>query len=245
MTHALARCRWPILSLLIAVGIPVPVMAESFGSLDTLSQERFIQLSKNLSAAFHYKALGPAEPLGTLGLDIGVEVSSTEIDEALFDDASDGDFETKELIVPRIHVNKGLPFGFDLGATLSAVPDTDISIIAGEIRYALINGGALTPSVALRASHSQLQGLTDFDIDSSALEITASKGVFMLTPYAGAGIVRSNANPGRELNNLAAETFEQDKVFVGLTINLGFALTLEADRTGDLRTYSAKAGIRF
>jgi len=230
--------------MLLGLCLPVLATAESLSSIGALSQDQFVSFARNLSAATHYKSIAPAEGLGTLGLDVGVELSSTEISPDLFDLASNGSFGNSELLVPRIHAHKGLPFGLDVGASLSAVPDTDISIIGGELRYALIDGSTLTPALAVRASYSQIQGITDFDLNSSALEVTASKGFLLLTPYVGAGLVRSVADP-HGIANLDKKTFEQKKVYAGLTLNLGFALTLEVDRTGDYRTYSAKAGIRF
>lgn len=235
-----------IACLLVSVGVlgTAPTQAGSFDSVSSLTQQQFVQLAKNVSAATHYKSVSPAEPLGVLGLDVGIEVSSTEIDEQILDLASSGSFGSSQIIVPRLHAHKGLPFGLDVGASISSVPDTDISIIGGELRYSFLDGGALSPALALRASYSQLQGITEFDLNSSALELTVSKGVLLFTPYAGAGIVRTNANPNTG-NSLSAETFEQDKLFVGVTINLGIAVTVEADQTGDYRSYTAKAGVRF
>jgi hypothetical protein len=116
--------------------------------------------------------------------------------------------------------------------------------MGGELRYVLIDGGTVTPALAVRASYSQIQGIADFDLNSSALEAAISKGFLLLTPYAGAGLVRSVADP-HGLTNLDKKTFERKKVYAGIALNLGFALTLEMDKTGDFRTYSAKAGIRF
>ncbi len=39
--------------------------------------------------------------------------------------------------------------------------------------------------------------------------------------------------------------FDQRKLFAGVTLNLGFSVTLEADRVGDYRSYSGKVGFRF
>lgn len=239
-----SKLKTGIAGLILGALVPASGHAATFDSLEVLSQERFVLLSENIAAAIHYKGVGPAEPLGLVGFDIGVELSSTEIDKSLFDEASSGDFELSELLVPRVHVNKGLPFGLDVGAALSAVPGTDIRVLSGELRYALISGGALSPAVGIRASHAILNGMSELDMTSSALEITASKGFVMLTPYIGAGIVRSTATPNN-LGGLTEASFDQKKMFVGLTINLGVALTLEADETGDYRTYSAKVGFRF
>jgi len=239
-----AKARIGILGLTLGLLGPSTGTAASFDSLQALSQDRFLTLSENIAAAIHYKGIGPAEPLGIIGFDLGIEVSSTEIDEDLFGEASSGGIDQSEFIIPRLHINKGLPFGLDVGAAVSAIPGTDINILSGELRYALLSGGIATPAVGIRASHAILEGVSEFDMSSSALELTASKGFLLLTPYAGAGIVKSTMTPNG-LETLTEESFDQKKVFVGVTINLGFAITLEADRTDDYRTYSAKVGFRF
>ena len=233
-----------VAALLLSTLPPVSVKAASLDSLEALSQEQFLLLSENIAAAIHYKGAGPAEPLGIIGFDLGVELSSTEVDETLFNLASSGDFETPEILIPRVHVNKGLPFGLDIGAALSAVPSTDIKILSGELRYALWSGGVLHPSIGIRASHAIVEGMDEIDMSSSALEITASKGFVMFTPYIGAGVVKTTVTPN-DLGGLTEESFDQKKMFAGLTVNLGVALTLEADQTGDYRTFSAKFGFRF
>jgi hypothetical protein len=233
-----------IAGLIFSTLLPTSGQAASLDSLQELGQANFLLLSENIAAAIHYKGVGPAEPLGIIGFDLGLELSSTEINEDLFNVASSGDFETSEMLIPRLHVNKGLPFGLDVGAALSAIPSTDIKVLSGELRYALVSGGALTPAVGIRASHAILEGISSIDMTSSALEVTASKGFVMLTPYIGTGIVKSTVTPNN-VEGLTQVSFDQKKMFVGVTINLGVALTLEADQTGDYRTYSAKLGFRF
>lgn len=218
--------------------------AKTFDSLENLNQDQFIEFSENLSAATHYKAVAPPETLGLLGFDIGLVVSSTDIRGQLFDQASSGGFDGSDLILPRLAVHKGLPFGIDLGASLGIVPDSDASVIGAEARYAIVDGGAVTPALGLRASYAQVQGLDDFGLKSYAIELGISKGILMFTPYASVGIVRSTANP-KNIDGLVVETYEQRKLVVGATVNIGVALTLEAERTGDFRTYSAKVGLRF
>lgn len=219
-------------------------MADSLASFESLNQEQFASIARNLSAATHYKSISPAEGLGLLGFDVGVEISSTDIDGDLFDQASDGDFKGSELIIPRLHAHKGLPFGLDVGASYTSVPDTEFSIFGGEVRYSVLTGGILSPAVGVRATYSQLDGASDFDLKSTGLELTISKGFLMVTPYAGAGIVRSTADP-KGISGLSSETYDQKKYYVGATVNFGLALTAELEQTGDFRTYSAKLGLRF
>lgn len=224
--------------------LPGLLQASTLDSLGALSQDQFSVVTENLGAGTHYKGVSPGEGQGLLGFDIGVVLSSTEIDENLFDTASNGSFDSGQINLARVQVLKGLPFGLDIGASLSKSVDSDISILGAEARYSLIDGGILTPSLAVRASYSQVEGVDDLDLSNGALELTLSKGFVMLTPYAGVGIVQTRAKVDGQ-NGLESETVEQNKLYVGLTINLGVAITVEADQTGDYQSYSAKAGIRF
>jgi hypothetical protein len=98
--------------ILLGLCLPALASAESLGSIGSLSQDQFVSLARNLSAATHYRSIAPAEALGTLGLDVGVELSSTETNSDLFDLASDGSCGSTEMLVPRLHVHKGLPSGW-------------------------------------------------------------------------------------------------------------------------------------
>ena len=232
------------IALMAFVAVSAPVSAASFDNVSNLTQDQFITLAENLSAATHYRSVKAPEPLGIIGFDLGLEISSTETDSSLFDLASSGSFDGSEIIIPRVHAHKGLPFGIDIGASLASVPEVDATILGAEISYALIEGGAVSPAVGVRASYSQLQGVDEFDLNSAAIELGISKGVLFLTPYAGVGMVRSSVDPVNA-DGLQSDSFDQRKLVVGAIVNLGFAFTLELDQTGDYRTYTAKGGFRF
>ena len=219
--------------------------ATALESVENLNQAQFLDLARNLGAATHYKSISPSEPLGPLGFDIGMRVSSTDIDGILFDLASDGDFDgATEAIVPSVSAHKGLFLGLDVGASVGAIPGTDGTVVGAEVRYAIVKGDFFKPSIGVRASYSEIKGLDDFTLDNKALELGISKGFLFITPYAGVGIVQTNID-GKGISSLGSESEEQRKLFVGATINLGLAITLEAEQTGDFRTYAAKAGFRF
>lgn len=234
-----------LLALVLATGALTTkvALADSLDQLELLSQDEFKTLSENVAAATHYKSISPAEPLGALGFDVALELSSTEIDSDLFDQASAGGFDLGSFLVPRLHVHKGLPFKLDIGASLTAIPDTDFKVIGAEIRYAILEGTIATPALAIRLTHSKVTGLDELDMDSTGAEITISKGFAMLTPYAGAGTVRTNSDPN--VGTLLDESFSQRKLYAGVNFNLGVNIGLEVDVTGDYTTYSAKVGLRF
>ena len=212
--------------------------------LGDLAQSEFHLLSEDLGAALSYKALAPAEPLGITGFDIGIEATATDMEHsALFDKASSGSgFST--LPVAKLHVHKGLPFNFDVGAFLSTAPDSNIRLVGAELRYAFLEGGVAMPAIALRGTYTRLSGVDQLDLSTRGLELTISKGFAMLTPYAGIGRVWTTSAP--DVAFLAEEDFSQDKYYVGANLNFGLMnLAVEGDKTGDAASYGLKLGVRW
>ncbi len=204
-------------------------------------QADFKDFSKDLGSALSYKAVIPAEPLGITGFDIALEVSSTEtksLGKAI------GTSDTT-MIVPKLHLHKGLPFNIDVGAFYSSVPTTNIKLVGAELRYAILEGGMVMPAVAVRAAISKLSGVDQLALKTSSLDISISKGFAMFTPYAGIGTVKVTSEPDAT-TGLLEESFNQGKTFAGVNVNLGLTnLAIELDKTGDATSYSAKVGLRF
>lgn len=235
-----------LLPLLFAATCFTPAaFAADISTLNLLSQTEFRDLSEDLGAALSYKSVMPAEPLGVTGFDLGLEVTGTDITKssAALSKATGGSTPVTTLYVPKLHVAKGLPFGIDVAASIAIVPTTNVRVVGAELRYALMQGGITLPAVAIRGSISSLSGVDQLSFNTKGLDISISKGFAMLTPYAGVGRVwvNSSTNVG-----LADENFSLGKVFVGANLNLGLVnFALEADKTGDAKSYTAKLGFRF
>lgn len=219
--------------------------ADDIDQIDQLIQTDFRRLSEDLGAALSYKAVIPATPLGLTGFDVGVEVTATKLENRdAWDRASSGT-APDTLYVPRLHVHKGLPAGFDVGAFYSSVPGSNIQLWGAELRYAIIKGDTLTPALGLRGTYSKLSGVDQLDFHTKGLELLVSKGFVIFTPYAGVGRVWTVSEPVG-VTNVSKEEFTQGKYFVGGNVNLGLInLALEADKTGDATSYGAKLGFRF
>src|SRR5437016_10808589 len=136
----------PALAALTFLGV-VMVAAATVRAADndiqlsgTLTREDFRSLTRQLGFAASYFPLAPAAPLGILGLDAGVEATAVKIAKnSSFWQRAVGDGNPPSyLVVPRLHVQKGLPFNLDIGASFTSVPTTDISIIGGEIKWAIL-----------------------------------------------------------------------------------------------------------
>jgi len=213
------------------------------------SQDAFKKFSEDLGAAFSYKAITPAEPLGITGFDVGLEISQTKLENEQYFDIACGGCGADSIYVPRLHVHKGLPMNFDVGVSYASVPNSNVKLTGAELSYANIEGGTVMPAVATRATYSKLTGVDQLDFETMGLEVSISKGFAMFTPYGGIGYnwVTSTPNlPSGLPVTLEEEKFNQTKYYVGLNMNLGLInFDVEADQTGDAQTYSGKVGFRF
>jgi hypothetical protein len=182
--------------------------------------------------------------LGITGFDLGLEVSSTKVQNSPQWTKVTGS-SVSNLIVPKLHIYKGLPLNFDIGAFYSIVPGTNIKLYGGELRYAILEGGVASPAVGIRGALTKLSGVSQLAFSTKSLDVSISKGFAIFTPYAGIGYVWVDSNPDA-VTTLKEEPFRQNKVFVGGNFNFGVTnLALEYDKTGSAPTYSVKLGFRF
>ena len=223
---------------------------EDIDQLKNLGQSEFLSLSKDLGAAFSYKAIVPAEPMGIMGFDVGLEVTATQMENSdVWKKASSANDSSSVLYLPKLHAHKGLPFGIDVGASYSALPSTDISLMGAEIRYAILDGTFATPALAIRGTYSNLSGIDELDFSTKGIELSISKGFIMFTPYGGVGKVWVNSDPkgdAKDIAGLTSESFSENKLFAGISMSLLLVnFTVEADKTGDNTSYSAKVSLGF
>lgn len=212
-----------------------------------VTQAAFRAMVEDLGATISYRAISPAEPLGVLGFDIGVEVTSTDFANiSEWSDALGGD-TMDTIYLPKIHIHKGLPLGFDIGAFFLSGGNSNVEVKGAEIRYAIMDGSSLSPALAIRGAFSSLSGVTDLDLETKTLELTISKGFTIFTPYAGIGKVYITGTPtGSISGTFTEEDFDVSKTFVGLNINLGILnIVVDADKIGDTKSQSIKLGWRF
>lgn len=241
-----------VLPLLCALGLLAQpaFAANNITALQNLGQGDFNALSEDLGSALSYKPAAPATPQGITGFDIGLEVTQTNMAKSsqLWSQIT-GNGTVSSLYVPKVTLSKGLPFGIDIGAFYSKVPTTNISLIGGELRYAILSGGLAMPAVAVRGAFTKLGGVDQLSFNTKSLDLSISKGFLMFTPYAGVGKVwvNSSANvasvvPGYTGMALS-DNFTQNKLFGGLKVGLGIAnLVAEVDKTGAARSVTLKFG---
>lgn len=234
---------WIIFSLFL-IGTPAWAGDANINIATLTSQQEFRDLSADLGLAISYLPAAPAESLGILGFDIGVEVTAADIRE-------DQSFWTKVttsppdyLFIPKLHVQKGLPFGFDIGAIYANVPRSNISLVGGEIKWAFISGNLALPAIAIRGSYTKLSGVPGLDLETIGADVSISKGFAFVTPYAGAGLV-SVASKETLLPLIEQERFNLTKTFVGIKASLAILnFVAEADFS-KIPLYTARLNIGF
>lgn len=241
-----ARTSWLILVLALIISSRPASAGELDIELDPnkLGQAVFNDFSKEIGLAISYLPMAPAEPLGVLGFDIGIEVTAIDIDEGLWDSViTDGD-TPGTIILPRVHLQKGLPFGFDIGASYTRVPSSNVKIIGGEVKWAIVSGNAALPAIAIRGSYTTLSGVDDLDLETIGADISISKGFAFVTPYAGYGQVWINSEEKVTTSRFKEKT-NVAKPFVGLKLSLALInFVFEAD-FGDLPMYTARFNVGF
>ncbi len=207
-------------------------------------QQDFERAMQDLQAAFSFKSLAPAEPLGITGFHAGVIASYTGVENKDSWRRISGGQSFDDLGVIAIAAGKGLPFGIDVGAFIADVPDSNVSLMGAEVRYAFMEGGVATPAVGLRVAYTKLSGVDELDFDTKSIDLSVSKGLTLLTPYVGIGRVFSSAKPDvlgyEDANN------SDNKFYGGVRISLAlFKITLEMDQTGENTSYNGRIALGF
>ena len=232
------------LNILLAYLLAATGSAAFAGDLDRigqLSQSEFHSLSQDLGAVAAYKEVAPAAPLGVTGFDIGLELTASKLqNKGVYERA--GGSAASTVYLPKLRVQKGLPWGVDIGGFVGKIGGSNISLLGLEARYALLDDTLTAPAIGLRVSGTRDMGVTQLDIRTVAFDVAISKKLTFVTPFAGIGAVKVNSKTA----GLASESFNQSRVFAGLNVNFALInLAVEAEKLGGVNSLSAKAGLRF
>lgn len=230
--------------------IASPVAAADIGFISAIGQGTFRSLSKEAGMALAYRVGTPPQPLGTTGFDAGIELSLIDIGSSYWNEAFRGNSHPDYIVLPKLRVRKGLPFGIDIGGMYANASNTNIQLYGAELNKSFFDGNALFPTLALRGSYTKLAGVNDLDIQTVGLDATIGKGIFILTPYAGGGAVWIDSKVAGNLKTLAPvlknEQIWQPRVFAGVEIKPIPLVRVLVEAEYALRPiYTVKAAIGF
>jgi hypothetical protein len=252
MIKGYGRYRFRLLATVLAGAALASAGTETradIDGIDQLSQSQFKPFARDLVSALSYKSITPAEPLGITGFDLGVGLTVIETDSDLPWGIALGS-EKSYLTVPRVSLQKGLPFDIDVGGFYATVPGTGVQFFGAEVKYALVEGNAALPAIAVRAAATTLTGVDQLDLDTRSVEMTVSKGLLNFTPYAGIGKIWGDVTPSNSaasgVTRLSDESPDMVRIFAGFNFSIFLgSIALEVEKTGDNLGASTKIGIRF
>lgn len=217
------------------------VWAGDLNNLSSLSQTEFLALSKDLAATTSTKSMEPAASLGMAGFDVSASTTLTQTQAGSAWQTVSGN-SMRELVQTKMSVSKGLSSKTEVGGFVAKVSSTNISAAGMHVKYALIEGNAIMPALALRGSYSRMGSVSGMALNNTGLDVLLSKGFVGFTPYVGVGTVYTQASA----TGKADENFRQHKSFAGVSWNVVLLnLSAEYDRTGKNASYGFKAGLRF
>jgi hypothetical protein len=124
------------------------------------------------------------------------------------------------LSIVRVGARKGLPAGIDIGVAYGRVLESDIELVSADLQWAILDGGALSPALSLRVTGTQTLDSEVYDLEQYGAEVLLSKGFAILTPFVGAGVVRSEGSLDNNLGRTLEDTDTQGVFYAGVTLNL-------------------------
>ncbi|WP_326938682.1 hypothetical protein [Archangium violaceum] len=154
----------------------------------------FRAFARTFAAVMTSANLMPPETLGHAGFSINAELSVIGLPTPGREDGqvtipTEG-APTNPLLLPSVHVRKGLPFSFELGARVGWIDRSSMFAATGELKWAVNEGFTWLPDIAVRAHVTRLMGNKDFDLTAAGLDFGVGKqfplgGMVTLTPYGG------------------------------------------------------------
>jgi len=222
-------------------------------------QDNFVNLVSDLGMMISYKPVQPTESLkGTLlplGFDIGVEASYTSIDKnkAYWADAvnpRDSALDSTQVFT-KVHAQIALPvIPVDFGIVYGTSQNFESMTFTGaEIKYNILKGDVALPAIAIRGAYSKLSGDASniIDLTTYQADISISKGILFITPYAGIGEVWM-IGKNRDVPEVTLSDVRVAKVkgFVGAKISLFYIFNLVIEgEFANVNTYSARLNAHF
>lgn len=235
-------------TFLVLLGLSTALPAAAWEVRRDVSSEDFRDFARRFASAAYAYPGHPAKALGLTGFEVYAEASydDTFDEQPFFAGAVDGDLDAGILSVARVGIRKGLPGNVDLGLSLAQAVGTDLRLATAEVQWAFVDGGAVSPAVALRITATRSQGGDAFTLDQAGAEVLVSKTFPILTPYIGGGVAISRARLDRSdtLSDLSV-THTQPVAYAGLRFSLLIPkITAEVQR-GETTQYALRVALGF
>ncbi len=149
----------------------------------------FRVMCRYLGAGLSSVNLAPPETLGHSGMSVNAELSTIWFNTSGILPL-EGSYGGPVMLLPSVHIRKGLPLSFELGARMGWVEKSRMGAGTIELKWALNEGFTYLPDIAVRGSITKLINSRDFDLTVGGVDLGIGKqfaigGMITLTPYVG------------------------------------------------------------
>jgi len=217
-----------------------------------LTQDEFDEFAGEAGAVMRFHQVADARLLGPGNWDVGLQLSSTAVDDAkgawnnTMSHPTEDHYLGHDLAFPRIVVRLGVSEWADVGVWGSLDPNANYGFIGLESKVALLKEGIRWPvSVSLRPNATVLLGPDEMWAGNSSVDLALSRSFHGVSPYLGVGASASMAvetSKDVDLDNGLSAT---PLAFAGLDFRWkALSLGAQVERS-DLTTYSFRAGGSF
>lgn len=162
-------------------------------TVSSAANGNFRAFSREFAAGLTSTVLEPPNSLGVEGFSFGAELSVVSFaPNGSFILPTTGAFQGP-LLMPSVHVRKGLPFGLELGGRVAYLDQTSMGAATGEAKWAFTEGFSYLPVISLRAFLTKPFNTRDFSLLTGGFDLGVGKrfafgGMITLTPYVGYGL---------------------------------------------------------
>ncbi len=207
----------------------------------------FRAFARRLGAAMTSTNLAPPETLGHSAFAISAELSVVDFGKAI----ERTDMPTLQpingaVLLPSIHIRKGLPWSFELGVRAAWWEKSRMGIGTLELKWAINEGFTYLPDIGVRGYVTKILNSRDFDVTAGGLDLGIGKqfavaGMVTLTPYFGWNLTFVGASSGNVDFNPSRSLAEADAPNAQFSDYYVFEPVLAANNTNN-RFYG---GFRF
>jgi hypothetical protein len=183
------------LAALLIVAVALLARAADIEFDPAITDADFAKFSRVVAQGIFPSPIQPAAASSIYGFEVGVGATGISVDtnSSWWQNSVGKDFSTSGYVgVPRLVISKGIGSG-NLSASYAKILDTSATTYGGSLDWALLNGGLVSPTLALRGTYGTLKGIDSFDLNTYGAEIFLSKGFTFITPYGAVGKWWSNA----------------------------------------------------
>jgi hypothetical protein len=217
-----------------------------------LTQAQFEDFAGELGSILRFRPLGETMPLGKGNYDIGVQYTSTRIDDSkgawnntMSHPAADH-YLGHAIVMPRIVARFGVADRVDVGLWGSVNTASNYGVVGFDTTVGLLKESDGYPvSLSIRPSISSLVGPKEVWVGNTSLDIAVSRTMGAFSPYVGVGTMASTAIARTDAVDLDPATATSSLSYAGVAYRWrALVLSTEVEK-GTLFSYGFRIGTRF